>query len=294
VPCRYSSYEALLADPAVAAVYNALPNHLHLEWTVKAARAGKHVLCEKPLTVNVAEAGQMIDAVRAADVFLMEAFMYRCHPQTAKLIELVRDGAIGEVRVIQASFGYDLGESEDAYRNIRLRNDVCGGSIMDVGCYTLSMARLIAGAALGLETPAEPERIAGAAHIGDRGRVDEWAAASVQFAGGILADLACAARVRLASTVQVWGSAGNILVPVPWNPSQGKLILSRSGRDAQEIYLPAPAGSYALEADAVAQALPGRQAAYPCMTWQDSLGNMKALDGWRAAIGLTFDAERTC
>jgi predicted dehydrogenase len=290
-PRRYGSYEALLADGEVDAVYNALPNHLHLAWTIQAARAGKHVLCEKPLTVNAAEAEQMLAVVGAADVFLMEAFMYRCHPQTDKLIELIRDGAIGEVRVIQASFGYDLGGSDAAYENIRLRNDVAGGSIMDVGCYAISMARLIAGAALGLEAPAEPERLEGVAHIGERGGVDEWAAAVVRFPGEILVNLACAARVRMDSTVHVWGSRGVIEVPVPWNPPEGRIVLHRYGADEEVIDVPAAANAYTLEADVVARSLPECQAPYPCMTWADSLGNMRALDAWRAAVGLAFEGE---
>ncbi len=290
-PRRYGSYEEMLADGEVDAVYNALPNHLHLQWTAAAARAGKHVLCEKPLTVNAVEAEQMIEAVEAADVFLMEAFMYRCHPQTNRLIELIRDSAIGEVRVIQAAFGYDLGDSDAAYENIRLRSDVAGGSIMDVGCYTISMARLIAGASLGLEAPAEPERLEGVAHIGERGGVDEWAAASVRFPGDILASLACAARVRMDSKVRVWGSKGEIEVPVPWNPPVGKIVLRRYGADEEVIEVPSSANAYTLEADVVARSLPAHQASYPCMTWADSLGNMRALDAWRTSVGLAFEGE---
>jgi predicted dehydrogenase len=291
VPARYGSYEDLLADDEVDVIYNALPNHLHLEWTVRAARAGKHILCEKPLTVDAAEAEEMVAAVEEAGVFMMEAFMYRCHPQTVKLIELVRGGAIGEVRMIQCHFGYDLGDSKAAYDNIRLRYDARGGGIMDVGCYTLSMARLIAGAALGWERPAEPERLEGVAYIG-KGGVDEWATGVARFQGAdgavILADLACACRVRLDSQVRVWGSEGSITVPVPWIPTEGMVVLSRHGEDRQEIETPARANSYTLEADAVGGALPARQASYPCMTWEDSLGNMRALDMWRASVGLAF------
>ena len=292
VPRRYGSYTELLADDAVDVVYNSLPNHLHLEWTIKAARAGKHMLCEKPLTVNAAETELALAAVREAHVFLMEAFMYRCHPQTHKLVQLIRDGAIGEVRVIQAAFGYDLGDGEEAYRNIRLRNDACGGSIMDVGCYTVSMARLIAGAAMGLSGPAEPQSLYGVAHIGARGRVDEWAAAVARFPGGAVADLVCGAKVRVQSAVRVWGSLGDIEVPVPWNPGVGKIVLTRSGKDPEEIEVPAEAGSYTLEADVVARSLSSPEAPYPCMTWEDSLNNMKALDQWRASAGLVFDAEK--
>jgi len=292
VPRRYGSYDELLADPEVQVVYNALPNHMHAEWTVRAAQAGKHVLCEKPLAVNADEAEQMIAAVDETGVFMMEAFMYRCHPQTQKLIDLIREGAIGEVRAIHASFGYDLGESDAAYRNIRLRNDVCGGSIMDVGCYTISMARLVAGAALGMDAPAEPERLAGVAHIGARGRVDEWAAAVVRYPGGIVANLACASRVRMDNWVRVWGAAGSIEVPVPWNPPTGRLVLTHAGEEPVSIDVPSEVNSYTLEVDVVGRHLADRQAPYPCMTWADSLGNMRALDRWRAAVGLAFDVEQ--
>lgn len=292
IPRRYSSYEALLADDDVDAIYIALPNHVHLEWAVKTTQAGKHVLCEKPLTINAAEAEEMIAEVKKTDVCLMEAFMYRCHPQTAKLVELIRDGAIGDVRVIQASFCYSLGESEEAYKNIRLRNDVCGGSIMDVGCYTISMSRLIAGAALGLSKPAEPEKISSAAHIGG-GRVDEWAGAAVQFPNGIVGNLMCAAKVSMRSDVHIWGSQGDILVPNPWKPNLGRIILKRSGKDTEEIEVPAESEScYTIEADMIARNLPNQELPYPCMAWEDSINNMKALDMWRDSIGLVFDIEK--
>ena len=172
----------------------------------------------------------MLAGVKEADVFMMEAFMYRCHPQTSKMIELLRDGAIGDVRVIQATFCYDLGDSEQAYSNIRLRKDVCGGSIMDVGCYTMSMARLIAGAATGMDKPAEPEDIQGAAHMG-RGGVDDWASASIRFPNGIVASLLCGARVSIPSVVHIRGGQGDMEIPVPWKPEIGKIILKRAGKD---------------------------------------------------------------
>ena len=298
IPRRYGSYEDLLADDEVDAVYIALPNHVHLEWAVKTAQAGKAVLCEKPLTINAAEAVELFAAVEDTGVFFMEAFMYRCHPQTARLVELIRDGAIGEVRVIQVAFSYDLGDSDRAYANIRLRNDVAGGGIMDVGCYTASMSRLIAGAALGLSAPAEPESLKGVAHIGARGRVDEWAAAVARFPGGysssgdVLANMICGARARVQSDVRVWGSGGSIIVPVPWKPIQGEIILARNGQEPETIAVPAEADCYALEADVVAANLSNQQAPYPCMTWQDTVGNMQTLDAWRDSIGLVFDLEK--
>src|SRR5579871_4902609 len=168
VPRRYPTYTELLADPEVDAIYISLPNHLHAEWTIRCAEAGKHILCEKPFTVNAQEAESTLAELERYAVFFMEAFMYRCHPQTAKLAQLLAEKAIGEVRLIQCSFCYNMGPR---YENIRLRHDVAGGGIMDVGCYTMSLARLIAGA--------EPEDIQGAAFIGPVSHVDEVATASV-------------------------------------------------------------------------------------------------------------------
>src|SRR5690606_22714791 len=122
--------------------------HLHAEWTIKCAAAGKHILCEKPLCVTGAQAMAMLEAVQHHGVFFLEAFMYRCHPQTAKLVELVKSGVIGEVRLIQSNFSYDMGQN---LGNIRQQNSAAGGGVMDVGCYTMSAARLVAGAALGQE-----------------------------------------------------------------------------------------------------------------------------------------------
>ena len=298
VPHAYASYDAVLSDQGVDAVYISLPNHLHLEWTVKAADAGKHVLCEKPLTLNHAQAVELISAVRQRNVFMMEAFMYRCHPQTRKVVDLVRDGAIGDVRVIQAHFGYNMGgRGGNPYENIRLRNEVGGGGIMDVGCYAVSAVRLIAGAALGQEAPAEPDTVTGVAHIGEIGRVDEWATAALKFPNDIIANVTCGSMAAVGTVVRVWGSHGHLEVPNPWFPGRAqdveKILVARAGGQ-EEIAVPARHGLlYALEADTVARSLPAQQAPYPCMTWDDSLGNMKVLDRWRECVGLTFDPERT-
>lgn len=290
IPRRYGSYQALLDDPDVQAVYISLPNHLHAEWAIKCAQAGKHVLCEKPLTVNFAQAMAVVEAARYHGVFLMEAFMYRCHPQTARLVELIKDGVIGEVRLIQSSFAYHLGPK---YENIRLSNPCAGGGIMDVGCYTTSMARLVAGAALGRDF-ADPIEVKGVAHIGEVSRVDEQATASLKFEGGIVASLSTGCQVSVDSTLRIWGSAGNILVPNPWFPRKGenKIIVNRAGADPEEIIVNAEGELYSIEADTVAAHLPNKQAPSPCMTWDDSLGNMRTLDQWRRSVGLSFDEEK--
>ena len=292
VPRRYDSYEALLADAAVEAVYIALPNHLHAPWAIRAAQAGKHILCEKPLAVNQAQAATMVEAARRHDVFLMEAFMYRCHPQTARLVELIRSGAIGQVRVIQAHFGFNLRGHRP--ENIRLQHAAAGGSIMDVGCYCASMARLIAGAALG-QPFAEPLDVKACAHIGPESQVDEWATAVLRFPGDIVANLTSAVQVAVDATLRIWGSAGHILVPAPWFPEEptSTILVHRDDQAGPEpVRVAAGHPLYAIEADTVARHLQERQAPPPCMTWADSLGNMGTLDRWRAGIGLAFNDDR--
>ncbi len=149
----YGSYDALLEDPDIDAVYISLPNTMHCEWSIRAVEAGKHVLCEKPLSRHPAEVEQAFDAAEQAGYLLTEAFMYRHNPQTKKLVELVQEGAIGELRLVRSTFSYSLYDAE----NIRLRTDVEGGSLMDVGCYCVSGSRLVAG---------EPEDVLGRAYIG--------------------------------------------------------------------------------------------------------------------------------
>ena len=304
---RYDSYAALLADPEVDAVYISLPNHLHARWIVRCAEAGKHILCEKPLATNYAEAMTAVEAARAHDVFLMEAFMYRCHPQTARLVELIREGTIGEVRLIQAHFSYNMGGPQV---NIRQQNEAAGGSIMDVGCYCASMARLLAGAAVGrpfadpvITSDGYRTQVAlkGYARIGEQSRVDEWASAVVKFPGDIVANLVCGIQARVDPTLCIWGSKGHIFVPNPWFPGderfggdQGaKIIIHHDdANEPQDEIVPGGRPLYTIEADIVAAHIADRQAPAPCMSWADSLGNMVTLDAWRKDIGLVFDAEK--
>jgi aryl-alcohol dehydrogenase-like predicted oxidoreductase/predicted dehydrogenase len=301
----YGSYEALLADPAVEAIYISLPNHLHATWAIRCAEAGKHILCEKPLTTNHPEAMTVIEAARSNDVFLMEAFMYRCHPQIAKLQELIRGSAIGQVRLIQASFGYNMGGYND---DIRLQNAFAGGGIMDVGCYPVSMVRLIAGAALGqpfanpiIESDGYRNEMAlrTYGHIGAESGVDEWATALLKFPGDLVAEIACGLQVRLENEVKVWGSTGHLVLRNPWLPDTDRykgaegvgILLYQDGKaEAQEIAVLSAKPLYAIEADTVAQHLADRQA--PAMSWADSLGNMLTLDAWRRELGLVLGNEK--
>jgi predicted dehydrogenase len=292
-PRRYAGYRAALADPEVDAVYIATPHPFHAEWAIRAAEAGKHVLVEKPIGVNHAEAMAVVEAARRHDVFLMEGYMYRCHPQTARLVELVRSGVVGTVRVVEASFGFRIGDAPD---HRLLRNDLAGGGILDVGGYPVSMARLIAGAASGAAF-VDPVEVHGAGHIGPESRVDEWAAATLRFPGDLVAQVATGIRVGMENVVRIYGDEGSILVPAPWtlrgSPLTTTIVVRRSDEaEPREVVVEAEADPWAIEADTVARHLAARQAASPAMSWDDSLGNIRTMDRWREAIGLTYDAER--
>ena len=289
----HASYGALLADPDVEAVYIATPHPGHVEWAEKAAGAGKHVLCEKPAGMNLAEGRRMVEAARRAGVLFMEAFMYRCHPQTAKLAELVRGGVIGEVKFVQASFGF----RSEFNPSSRLWNRALGGGgILDVGCYPVSLARLIAGAASGGAAFADPADVTGAtAEIHPEGGADAFATATLRFAGGLVAQVSCAVGLVIDNTARVHGSEGWIEVPHPWIITKAggveTLRLHRRGTSRpKEITLKA-SDVYALEADAFAEACRAGAMAVPEMSPEDTLGNLATLDRWRAAVGLRYPAD---
>ena len=291
----HGSYESLLADETVEAVYVSTPHPFHPEWAIKAAEAGKHVLCEKPLALNLWQGQAMIEAARRHGVFMAEAFMYRLHPQTAKLVELVREGAIGEVRLIRASFGFGGGDTIRPESRI-FNNALGGGGILDVGCYTVSAARLIAGAAIG-QAFDNPVKVAGAGKTGET-EVDEWAAAVLQFASGITAQVATSVRAQPDNVVEIYGARGSIRVPNPWTADRkeavtGKIIVEGTDEPAV-LEIPAKVTSFTLEADAVARAIAaGRQEMEsPGMTWEDTLGNLKVLDAWRQQVGVVYLDEK--
>lgn len=205
-------YEALLADPDIDAVYIAVPHPGHAQWAIRAAEAGKHVLCEKPLALTAFEADAMIHAARKAGTFLGEAFMYRLHPQTLKLVELIKSGVIGEIRMIKSSFGFAMPGFMPQHR--LYANELAGGGILDVGGYPVSMVRLIAGAASG-KPFAEPDRVVGTAHLGQSG-VDEWASALLHFPDGIVAEVSCSISLNQDNVLRILGTKGRIEVPDFW------------------------------------------------------------------------------
>ena len=290
VPHAHGSYEALLENPEVDVVYIATPHPSHAEWAVCAARAKKHVLCEKPLGMNHAEVSRMVQAAREHDVFLMEAFMYRCHPQTRRLVALLESGTLGQVKSIQATFGFD-GAFPATHRV--LNHELGGGGILDVGCYPVSMARLVAGIATGAAF-SEPLELHAVGHIGLQSRVDEHTAAVLKFPGGIVASVATSVQLWQENVVRIFGSEGRLLLREPWHPAQehdfSEILIERPGREPEPLRVPA-ADAYGHQLDAVAAQIERREARE--MSLADSLGNAQALDRWRQAIGLTFAADTT-
>ncbi|MEV7097974.1 Gfo/Idh/MocA family oxidoreductase [Amycolatopsis sp. NPDC051045] len=284
IPKAYGSYEELLADPDVDAVYVSTPHAMHKQWAIAAAEAGKHVLCEKPLTITAADAEEVIAAARAHDVFLMEAFMYRLHPQTRRLAELISAGAIGEVRAVDTTFSFDSNPEETA----RLSDPALGGGgILDVGCYCTSLARLVAQAATGQDV-VEPTEVSGMAHLSATG-VDEWATGLLRLPGDILATISCGIRLAREDGIRVFGSRGQIHIPQPaWihplrTPGVSQIILTPAGGEPEIIEVEATQGVFAREADHVAAHVEDRQA--PELTWAETLANLRTLDRWREAVG---------
>ena len=296
IPHRYGSYEELLADPQVDAVYISTPHPFHAMWAIRAAEAGKHLVVEKPLGINRYEAQAMMEAARAHRVFLMEGYMYRCHPQTRRLVELFQQGVVGQVGVIQACFSFPSSFSADS----RLwRNDLAGGGILDVGGYAVSMARLLAGAALGMPF-AEPTAVSGAGSLHPDTGVDAWAVASLQFASGITASLGTGIALNRDNTLHVFGTEGHLWVPDPWQASRteahhGRIFVQRHGSQTpEEIVVESTVTSFAHEADVAGRAILDGQleAPAPATTWEDTLGNLRVQDAWRASIGLIYKAEQ--
>lgn len=285
LPKAYGTYEALLADKAIDAVYVATPHPMHAEWSIRAAEAGKHIICEKPLAMNEAEVMAMIEAARRYDVFLMEAFMYRCHPQTIRLAELVREGAVGEVRLIQSFFSFN---SSAGMESRLIDPALGGGGILDVGCYSASIARLLAAAALGRDS-VEPIQVKATGKIGEFG-IDDASVASLEFEGGILGQIGTGIRQFGDNMARVVGTKGALVVTNAFTPKAGQILLTRGGDEATEIIeINNQDDAYALEADSLADNLEKRQS--PAMSWDDSLGNVRTLDRWRAEIGLRYPVE---
>ena len=267
IPRAHASYEALLADEAVEAVYVPLPNSMHLPWSVKALEAGKHVLCEKPLSPRAADVEAAFDAAERAGRILMEAFMWRYHPATETVVSLVRDGAIGELRVVRAAFGFTLDPAAD---NVRWSSELEGGAMMDVGCYCVSALRLLAG---------EPERVEGELVEGGDG-VDARFAGVLRFPGDVLGTFDCAFDVPYRAGVEVVGSTGTIVSLDPWHGRSPGVRILRPDTEPEEVAVEA-AAPYTRELDDLARAI--REGGTPRLGRADAVGQARTIEALYAA-----------
>ena len=274
VPRTLDSYDALLADPAIEAVYNPLPNSLHAEWTIRALEAGKHVLCEKPLALTADEGRAMFAAARRTGLHLVEAFPYRAQPQTHALAQAVRGGAIGRPRVIQASFGFPAA----AATNIRMRPEVGGGALLDAGSYPVSLIRLLAGG--------KPTRVTAAATWTETG-VDGTLIANLEFADGLLAQAACAFGTGIHRRVIVACENGMVASDYQNHLTEGDpgmLEIRRGGwEQTREDPTFPPLSGFLAEAEEFAGLVRGRTDAWTGMTEAESIDVMEMLDAIIAA-----------
>jgi predicted dehydrogenase len=261
----HGSYDALLADPDVDAVYISLPNALHVEWSIRALDAGKHVLCEKPLTRRPDEAARAFDTAERAGRLLMEAFMWRHNPQTKRLAALVDGGAIGELRLVRSAFSFPLTDPA----NVRLQADLDGGSLMDVGCYCVSASRFLGG---------EPERFEAVQVLAPSG-VDVRLAGTMLQAGSVVSHFDCALDLPNRSRLEVVGSDASLIVADPWHTRTPGIELLRE--DGVELIEIEPADSYHLELENLADAIEGR--GVPLLGREDAMGQARAIAALYAA-----------
>ena len=256
----YGSYEALLEDADVEAVYISLPNTLHCEWSIRAVEAGKHVLCEKPMGRRARDVEEAFDAGERARRLLMEAFMYRHNPQAKRLRQLVDEGAVGELRVVRAWFSYSLHDAE----NIRLRADVEGGSLMDVGCYCVNGSRLLGG---------EPELVYGRERIGPTG-TDEVFIGTMSFPGGVFAQFDCGTSLPERDELEAIGTEGSLFLDDPWHALRPVIEIRRDG-EVERIELERE-DSYRLELENLSDAIRGE--GEPLLGRDDAVGNARAIE----------------
>lgn len=265
----YGSYEELLTDPLVEAVYNPLPNHLHVPWSIRALEAGKHVLCEKPIALTSAEAQTLVEAAhRHPSLNVVEAFMYPHHPQWRRALSIVKQGGIGTLRSIQSFFSYF---NEDA-ANVRNQADIGGGGVMDIGCYPISLSRLFFGR--------EPRRVSGWCEFDPRFHTDRLASAILDFETGT-STFTCSTQLVPYQRVNLMGTAGRIEIEIPFNapPDRPTRIWHQSGNQPggpiEEITLPI-CDQYGIQGDAFSLAVRRGTPALPKI--EDALANMRVIE----------------
>jgi len=262
IPHAYGSYEELLADKNIDVIYNPLPNHLHAEWSIRAAEAGKHVLCEKPLALSLDEVDRVRAAARQNNVIIAEAFMYRHHPQTLKVLELIKQETIGELLLIKGAFTFNLDRPDD----VRWVPEWGGGSIWDVGCYPISFARFIANA--------EPAEVFGWQVTGTSG-VDVVFSGQLRFASGLLAQFDCGFRAPYRTAIEIVGTTGSIELGSPFKPAGGEWIAIKRGDRVELLESPRANHLYQGEIEDMERAVLDNQA--PRISLENSRGNVATI-----------------
>ena len=276
IPKSYGSYEELLADTEIEAIYNPLPNHLHVPWTIKAAEAGKHVLCEKPIGLNVKDALPLLEVRDRTGVRIEEAFMVRTHPQWIRVLELIKGGRVGQVRSVMGQFSYDNPDPQ----NIRNIKEMGGGGLMDIGCYLIAFSRMV--------FQDEPRRVVGLLREDAETRTDVLTSALLDFREGQAA-ITCSTRVTPFQRVQILGTRGRIEVQIPVNapPDRSCRILIDDGSDffgagAETVEFPI-CDQYTIQGDLFARAI--RENHEPIVSLEDSIRNMAVIDAIFASAG---------
>ena len=272
IPDHHGSYEALLQDARIDAVYIPLPNSMHKEWTIRAAEAGKHVLCEKPMALNASECEEMEEAAAENGVKLMEAFMYRFHPRSQRVVEMVREGVIGELKTIRSAFTFRLSRPD----NIRWMPEFGGGALMDVGCYCVNVSRTIVG-----EEPVEVQATASRADTG----VDEHLVGILRFPSGVIAHFDCALTMERCEFYEVAGTEAHLRVPSAFLPGTADApIEEHRGRGDTVIHTIPGADEYQLMVEHFADCvLDDEQPRYPAA---EAARNMRVIEALYESIGM--------
>lgn len=289
----YPGYERLLDDPSVDAIYLALPNHMHMDWTLKALDAGKHVLCEKPIACNRNQAKMMFEKAQTTGKKLVEAFMYRSHPLHHAVMQKIQTGAIGNVQAIRTNFCFKV---QNTQGNIRFSRDTAGGALMDIGCYCINFSRHYA--------QSEPVKMHATSMLNIEG-VDILTTGSLHFSNDVLASFTCGMTLHADNAAYICGDEGYITIPIPWKPpvKQATYTLNRgtppkmdqakgstvAGPMHEQFFVDADKPLYALEADDFAAVVMDGNP--PTITPQDTLANMLVLDKLRKMAGVKFDAD---
>jgi predicted dehydrogenase len=282
IPRAHGSYEALLADPEVDVIYNPLPNHLHVPWSIKAAEAKKHVLCEKPIALTATEAKELVQARDRTGVVIQEAFMVRTAPQWVEARKLVREGRIGELRVVQSSFSY----FNDDPKNVRNMADIGGGALYDIGCYPITTSRFL--------FEQEPTRVLGLVERDPKFQTDRLASALLDFPRG-QALFVCSTQLVGYQRTQIFGTLGRIEIEVPYNAPKDRpcRVILDDGRDflgsGIEVMAFETVDQYTVEAEAFSRAiLEGKPAPTPL---EDAVANMAVIDAvFRSATSGRWEA----